>query len=260
MIRRICCLAVLAAPSLLLPSVLSSQAIHSKNETVAAPVSGGSCSDFAAGQEGGGGTAGDSGKGFSLTNLDRSVKPCDDFFKFADGGWIKDNPIPADHSNWATFNKLHDKNEDALRAILDEASKDTSAEPGSNWQKIGDFYASCMNEAQIETAGLKPLDPELQRIADIKDEAGLQAEIARLQREGANAVFDFGSEQDFKDSTQVIAAAEQGGLGLAGPPILSRQGRAFGEAARPVRGACDEHVQADGRRCRTSRAPKRRRC
>jgi len=214
MIRRICCLAVLAAPILLLPSVLSSQAIHSKNVTVAAADAGGGCSTFAAGQEGGGGITGDSGKGFSLTNLDRSVKPCDDFFKFADGGWIKDNPIPADHSNWATFNKLHDKNEDALRAILDEASKDTSAKPGSNWQKIGDFYASCMNEAQIETAGLKPLDPELQRIADIKGEASLQMEIARLQREGANAVFDFGSEQDFKDSKQVIAAAVQGGLGL----------------------------------------------
>ncbi len=214
MIRRICCLAVLATPILLLPSVLSSQAIHSKSVAIAAQDAGGGCSDFAAGQEGGGGAAGDSGKGFSPTNLDRAVKPCDDFFKFADGGWIKDNPIPADHSNWATFNKLHDKNEDALRAILDEASKDTAAKSGSNWQKIGDFYASCMNEAQIETAGLKPLDPELQRIAGIKDEAGLQVEIARLQREGANAVFDFGSEQDFKDSKQVIAAAEQGGLGL----------------------------------------------
>ncbi|HWF36936.1 MAG TPA: M13 family metallopeptidase [Candidatus Acidoferrales bacterium] len=214
MIRRICCLAVLAAPSLLLPSVLSSQAMHPKNVTIVAPVAGGGCSELAAGQEAGGASGKDSGNGFNLANLDRAVKPCDDFFHFADGGWIKDNPIPADHSNWATFNKLQDKNEDALRAILDEASKDTSAKPGSNWQKIGDFYASCMNEEQIETAGLKPLDPELQRIADIKDKAGLQAEIARLQREGANAVFDFGSEQDFKDSKQVIAAAEQGGLGL----------------------------------------------
>ena len=173
MIRRICCLAVLATPILLLPSVLSSQAIHSKSVAIAAQDAGGGCSDFAAGQEGGGGAAGDSGKGFSLTNLDRAVKPCDDFYKFADGGWIKNNPIPADHSSWATFNQLHDKNEDVLRAILDEASKDTSAKSGSNWQKIGDFYASCMDEAQIETAGLKPLDPELQRIADIKDDSRL---------------------------------------------------------------------------------------
>jgi putative endopeptidase len=127
---------------------------------------------------------------------------------------VQKNPIPADHSSWATFNQLHDKNEDLLRQILDEAAKDNSAQPGSNWQKIGDYYASCMDESQIESAGLQPVDPELQRIAGIKDEPELQAEIARLQREGANVAFEFGSEQDFKDSTQVIADAEQGGLGL----------------------------------------------
>src|SRR6202040_2554172 len=85
---------------------------------------------------------------------------------------------------------------------------------GSNWQKIGDFYASCTDETQVETVGLKPLDAEFQRIAEIKDTSGLQAEIARLQHMGVNAVFDFGSEQDLKDSTQVIGGAGQGGLGL----------------------------------------------
>ena len=215
MIRRICCLLVLTTPILLLPSVLSSQAIHSKNMAVVAPLATGGCSAFAVEQAGGGDAGGNSsGKDFDLANLNRAVKPCDDFYQFADGGWVKNNPIPADHSSWATFNKLHDKNEDVLRTILDEASKDATAKPGSNWQKIGDYYATCMDEAQIETAGLKPLEPQLRQIADIKDESSLQAEIARLQREGANAVFDFGSEQDFKDSKQVIAAAEQGGLGL----------------------------------------------
>jgi putative endopeptidase len=155
-----------------------------------------------------------SAHGFDLSNLDRSISPCDDFYKFADGGWIKSNPIPADHSSWGTFNQLRDHNEDVLRQILEQAAADKNAAPGSNWQKIGDFYASCMDTTAIESAGVKPLDPELQRIASLQDTAGLQDEIARLQRDGVNAVFDFGSEQDPKDSTQEIAGANQGGLGL----------------------------------------------
>ena len=147
-------------------------------------------------------------------NLDRSVSPCDDFYKFADGGWLKNNPIPADRSGWGVFNQLRDQNEAVLHQILEEAAKDKSAKPGSNWQKIGDFYASCTDEQQVETVGLKPLDAEFQRIAEIKDASSLQTEIARLQRMGVNVVFDFGSEQDLKDSTQVIGGAGQAGLGL----------------------------------------------
>src|SRR6202453_3783753 len=110
-----------------------------------------------------------SGHGFDLANLDRRASPCDDFFQFADGGWVKNHPIPAAYPSWGTFNKLREDNENALRKILDEAAADKSAKAGSNWQKIGDFYASCMDESAVETAGLKPLMPELQRIADIKD-------------------------------------------------------------------------------------------
>jgi putative endopeptidase len=174
------------------------------------------CSDFATAGGGGSGTGAPSKSdhGFDLTNLDRSVTPCDDFYKFADGGWMKNNPIPADRAAWATFEKLDEHNEEALRQILEEAAKDKTAKPGSNWQKIGDFYASCMDESQVEAAGLKPLDAELSRIAEIKDAASFQAEVARLQRQGVDAVFGFGSEQDLKDSTEVIAAAGQGGLGL----------------------------------------------
>jgi len=155
-----------------------------------------------------------SGRGFNLANLNRSVSPCDNFYEFADGGWIKNNPIPPDHASWGTFSKLNDSNEEALHQILEEASKDQNAKPGSNRQKIGDFYGSCMDVKQIAAEGLKPLDPEFQRIADVKDTAGLQEEVARLQREGAGVLFVFGSEQDPKDSTQVIAGAGQGGLGL----------------------------------------------
>jgi putative endopeptidase len=155
-----------------------------------------------------------SAPGFNMTNLDRSVKPCDDFYQFSSGGWLKNNPVPSDRSNWAVFSKLNADNEDALHTILEEAAKDKSAAPGSNRQKIGDFYASCMNESQIEAVGAKPLDAELHRIAAIKDIPSLQVEIANLQRIGVNAAFGFGSLQDFKDSKQVIFAAGQGGLGM----------------------------------------------
>jgi putative endopeptidase len=165
------------------------------------------CGGFAGGADQG-------GHGFDLANLDRSVSPCDDFFHFAAGGWIKNNPIPPAYSRWGSFTILHNNNEDVLHAILEEASKDKNATPGSNWQKVSDFYASCMDESQIESAGLKPLDAEFKRIADVKDIVTLQAEIARLQRTGVNAVFGFGSEPDFKNSAQMIAAVGQGGLGL----------------------------------------------
>ena len=156
----------------------------------------------------------DQSHGFDLANLDRSTAPCDNFYQFAVGGWLKANPIPPAYSGWGTFNILHDHNEEVLRTILEEAAKDNTAQRQSNWQKIGDFYSTCMDESQIEAAGLTPLDPEFKRIAAVHDSPTLQAEIARLQRDGVDAVFDFGPQQDFKDSTREIASAGQGGLGL----------------------------------------------
>ena len=130
------------------------------------------------------------------------------------GGWLKSHPIPSDRPAWGTFNQLADHNLDELRKILDEAAADKTAKAGTNWQKIGDFYGSCMDESAVESAGLKPLEPEFARIAAIKDRTGLQVEIARLQEEGVNAAFIFGSEQDLKDSSEVIGGLGQGGLGL----------------------------------------------
>jgi putative endopeptidase len=179
-----------------------------------------------------------SGHGFDLSNLDRTTSPCDDFFQFADGGWVKSHPIPAAYPTWGTFNKLRQDNETALRKILDEAAADKNAAPGSNWQKIGDFYASCMDESAIETAGMKPLLPELRRISDIHDTASLQAEIAHLQNQGVRAVFRFSSEQDFKNSTLVIAAARQGGLGMPNRDYYTKED----EKSEKLRAAYVQHV------------------
>jgi putative endopeptidase len=186
---------------------LASQADRSSSREAFAwsPARGGCLSDVSTADQGG---------GFDLSNLDRSVSPCNDFYQFAAGGWLKANPIPAAYAAWGTFNILQNRNQDVLHDILEQASKDKSAEANSNWQKIGDFYATCMDERQIETLGLTPLEPEFARIAAIHDPSTLQAEIAGLQRQGVNAVFDFGPQQDYKDSTRQIAAARQGGLGL----------------------------------------------
>jgi len=198
---------------LLFPISLASESPHSPAAARAA----GGCPAFVQTDTGGASSAADAtsaAHGFDLANLNRSVSPCDNFYEFVNGGWMKNNPIPAAWPSWGTFNELQDHNQQALHEILEQAARDTTAQPGSNWQKIGDFYASCMNESQIESAGLKPLEPAFRQIADIHDTAGLEKEIARLQHAGVNAVFAFGSEQDLKDSTQVVAGAGQGGLGL----------------------------------------------
>jgi len=151
--------------------------------------------------------------GFNTANFDKTCKPCDDFYQFAMGGWMKANPIPAEYSTWGTFTQLRDNNLTAMRTILEAAAK-ANAPAGSNEQKIGVFYASCMDTTAIEAAGLKPIATELAAIDAINDRKSLDASIAQLQREGASVLFRFGSGQDVKDSTRVIAVASQGGLGM----------------------------------------------
>ncbi|HYL61390.1 MAG TPA: M13 family metallopeptidase [Candidatus Methylomirabilis sp.] len=151
--------------------------------------------------------------GFDTANLDRSCKPCDDFYQFAMGGWMKANPIPPQYSTWGSFSRLLDKNQQNLKEIL-ESAEDAKAAAGSNEQKIGDFYASCMDTSAIEAAGTKPIDAEMAKIAGMKSESEVQAEAARLHREGVGVLFRFNSNQDAKNSSQVIGSAFQGGLGL----------------------------------------------
>lgn len=151
--------------------------------------------------------------GFSLSNLDRSCKPCDNFYEFAMGSWMKANPIPAEYSSWGTFMQLRDNNLTAMRTLL-EAAAEAHAPVGSNEQKIGDFYASCMDTAAIEAAGLQPIAGELDVIDEINDRKSLEAAIAKLQQRGAAVLFRFSSGQDIKDSTRMIAQASQGGLGM----------------------------------------------
>ena len=150
---------------------------------------------------------------FDLNAIDKSADPCVDFYQYACGTWIKNNPIPADQSRWGRFSELEERNRDVLHDILEDAAK-TTAKRDATTQKIGDYYAACMDTAGIDAKGLTPLQPEFDRLKNLKDKSELAAEIAHLHRGGMSALFEFGSGQDFKNSNEVIAQTDQGGLGL----------------------------------------------
>jgi putative endopeptidase len=150
---------------------------------------------------------------FSPDLLDKSVDPCSDFYAFACSKWEAQNPIPSDRPAWGRFNELQERGEYIVRDILEKAAAKTTGR-SANEQKIGDYYASCMDEAAVEKAGLKPLDHDLGSIAALKSKADLPREILRLHREGTDVLFNFDSGSDFKNASQIIAQIDQGGLGL----------------------------------------------
>jgi putative endopeptidase len=144
-------------------------------------------------------------------SMDRTIDPCADFFQYSCGGWIKNNPIPPDQSSWDTYSKMQDDNRALLRGIL-EAAAVPDPNRNSVTQKIGDYYASCTDEKAIDAKGAAPLQPALDRIANLSSKTDLATVAASMPHD--NVIFHFGSHQDFRDATQVIANVDQGGLGL----------------------------------------------
>jgi len=153
--------------------------------------------------------------GLDVKSMDRTADPCVDFYQYSCGGWMKNNPIPADQAAWSVYAKLTQDNERYLWGILDELAK-TTAGRDAGQQKIGDFFGACMDEAAVEKLGARPLQRDLDRIAKLGSKKGLPALLGRLHMESGDSgfFFSFGSNQDFSDSEQVIAFASSGGLGL----------------------------------------------
>src|SRR5262249_49650283 len=170
------------------------------------------------------------------SNFDTSVKPSDDFFLYANGGWIKRTEIPPEYSRWGSFNQLIEHNNDALHGIAEKAGKTKASDPTT--QKVGDYFASGMDEKTIEAMKTKPLQDELAKIDSIKDRQDVLKEIAHLHMVGVNAFFNFGSSQDDKDSTREIAQAVQGGLGMPDRDYYTKTD----DASKKLRDAYVQHV------------------
>lgn len=186
-------------------------------------------------------------------NMDTSVKPGDDFYLYANGNWMKNNPVPPEFSRWAAFNELAEKNNDTLHEICEKVSggnvpKDAAADskkakssekpPSADAQKVGDFYASGMNEAAIDAAKAKPLEEEMKKIEAIKDPKDVLKAVARFHSMGLRAMFLVLSGQDDKDSTKVIAQAYQGGLGLPDRDYYTKDD----DASKKIRDQYVEHI------------------
>ena len=150
---------------------------------------------------------------FDPSLVDKSVDPCGNFYRYSCNGWFKRNPLPADQTSYGRFTELYELNRLHLKQILEQAST-SSATRSPNEQKIGDEFASCMDTGAINSRGITPLEPELNRIGALNSSAELPALLAHLHSIGVNAFFGMGSSQDYADASSVISFYGAGGLGL----------------------------------------------
>jgi putative endopeptidase len=148
-------------------------------------------------------------------NMDLSVKPGDDFYQYASGTWIKNNPVPAKETRWGSFNELRDFNINAVRGLVEEAAADKSAPAGSVKRRVGDFYAGAMDSVTIEKLGYTPIKADLARIRKISSLPGVIEEVISMRTSGAaSPMFNFGVSQDRKNVNKYMPSLSQGGTTL----------------------------------------------
>jgi len=172
-----------------------------------------------------------------VPSMDRSVDPCVDFYSYSCGGWEKNNPIPPDQSAWSVYGKLYEDNLKYLRGILEEAS--TAKDRDAVTQKIGDYYAACMDEAAVEKFGAKPIQPDLAAIDALKNVSEVATLAARLHLEGDTLLFGSGSQQDPDNSDAMIVVVNQDGLGLPDRDYYTKDD----EKSKEIRQRYLQHVQ-----------------
>src|SRR5579859_5611816 len=152
--------------------------------------------------------------GLNVEFMDTAAEPCVDFYQYSCGGWMKKNPIPADQPSWSVYGKLYQDNQRFLWGILQDLANHPQGR-NPNQQKIGDYFAACMDESAIEKLGASPIKPYLEQINRMGSKQQLPALLAQIHlRSEDDAFFAFSSDQDYGDSNQVIAFATAGGLGL----------------------------------------------
>jgi len=152
--------------------------------------------------------------GIDAAGIDQQVRAQDDFFRYSQGKWLSGVEIPADRSSWGAFNVAQENVEGQVRSIIENAERDKARRAGSDAQKIGDYYASFMDQARRNALGLKPLKAEQARIAALSDKQGIAALVAHLNRIDAGGPIDMSVRQDAKDSTRYVVGIRQSGLGL----------------------------------------------
>lgn len=145
-------------------------------------------------------------------NMDLSVKPGDDFYQYANGNWIRQNPIPASKTRWGSFNELHDKSLDAMKSLLEEATKTTTK--GRLYQMVGDFYSSGMDSLTLEKRGFDPIKPDLARIHKVNNKQEFFDELAYQRTQGNSMLFGFGVTPDRKNVKKYLPQLAQGGTSL----------------------------------------------
>jgi putative endopeptidase len=174
-----------------------------------------------------------------LTSMDKLADPCVNFYQYSCGGWKKNNPIPADQTSWSVYGKLYQDNLQFLRGILEQASQ-TTGKRDEVTREIGDFYAACMDETEVEKQGLTPIQGYLDFVASLKSVKGLAPLVAQLQfLYGRAILFGSGSTQDPDDSENVIAEVDQGGLGLPDRDYYTKEDA----KSKEIRERYVQHVQ-----------------